>query len=117
VTTYTYPLNRQPVGEISALAVFADSGLTVPATVTDTSGNVYPDGHVPLGPDGQWPLFQSAASVLYTPAPDGVITTLYPTINPANPPAITGSRGANAALANLLMALAAGGIIVDNTTA
>lgn len=34
----------------------------------------------------------------------------------ANPQAVTGSRAGNAALASLLTALAAQGIIVDNTT-
>lgn len=36
---------------------------------------------------------------------------------PVSPPSITGSRGGNAALANLITALATLGLVTDNTTA
>jgi len=36
---------------------------------------------------------------------------------PSTPPAVTGSRGGNAALASLLTTLATLGLITDNTTA
>lgn len=56
-----------------------------------------------------------SASRVYFRANDGGIHTLYPT-SPTTIPTVTGSRGANAALASLLTALAAQGIIVDSSS-
>ena len=41
---------------------------------------------------------------------------VYLAVQPPVPTAITGSKGGNAALANLLTALAAMGLITDSTT-
>jgi hypothetical protein len=42
---------------------------------------------------------------------------VYGTAPPASAPTISGSRGGNAALASLITALAATGLIIDGTTA
>lgn len=120
MTNFTYPQNRTPAGELSALIVFIDSGLTTPAQITDTNGNPLPGGRVTVGADGQWPLFQCTASPLYTEAPDGSVSTLNPTMSVADPVAVTGSRGTATAtvIENLIQALITAGVpIIDQTTA
>ncbi|GGH93769.1 hypothetical protein ACFFGR_09210 [Arthrobacter liuii] len=120
MTNFTYPQNRTPAGELSALIVFVDPGLTTPATLTDTNGNPLPGGRVTVGADGQWPLFQCTAPTLYTEAPDGSVSTLAPALSTADPVAVTGSRGTATAtvVENLIQALIAAGVpILDQTTA
>lgn len=54
--------------------------------------------------DGEWLQLKAA------------IESLQAIYQPATPVVVTGSRGGNAALANVLSAMAAAGLITDSTT-
>lgn len=58
----------------------------------------------------------ASSAVVYTAA-GGVAQEAFFDKAPVAKPAVTGSRGANAALASLLTQLAALGLITDSTTA
>jgi len=114
MANYTYTLPGSTDGFTAVL--YVDPACTVPATVTALNGAPIPDSVVVAGRDGA--SFQSASSPLYTPAADGTATVLNPALNFATPSAVTGAKGANAALGSLITALIAVGIpITDQTTA
>jgi hypothetical protein len=113
----TYPSQRFANGTPWA-NLFTDPGLTRPATITDVTGKPIPQNRL-VASGGSWPVFTYAGSgPLYYRLPDGNVDHLLPSAT-YTATAISGSRGgANAAvLANLLQALAAQGIVIDNTTA
>lgn len=70
-------------------------------------------------------LDRSTKSFVGTSGPDGIVVGknvtskvgFYGVATPVVKPTVTGSRGANAALTSLLVALAAQGLVIDATTA
>ncbi len=110
----------------------ADFGATVAATMTDLSHHIdlYNNQFgfsVTAGtlnyvaPVNGWHVFYAGSTVLaYVTGTGGIGATLglglFGTSPVAIKPTVTGSKGANSALASLITALAAYGLFIDNTT-
>lgn len=112
----TYPNNRAALGQFAVL--FTDAKLTQKAAIFDLSGKPLPGSQI-IAQNGLWQEFTFAGSgALYYRAPDGSIDHLLPAATYAAT-VITGSRGGAtvAVLTSVLAALAAQGVITDNTTA
>jgi hypothetical protein len=109
-----FPLNPDSAALGQAFTVYTDPRCTVKAPVFDTSGRPIPASQITVT-GKQIPQFQSTATVLYARDTAGIVETLYP--HPfASSPAVTGAKGGNAALTSLIAALAAQGIITDQTS-
>lgn len=117
MTTYTYTPGYRVAGVTSVL-VFTDTLLSIPATISDATGLGYPTNQLPLLDDGEIPAFQCTSAPVYFGDPEsGQPVTLSPTETYSAPVPITGSKGANAALASLIAGLIQCGVpIVDQTT-
>lgn len=110
-----------PQGE--TVTIYADNAGTVPASIQDTNG-VAIDPLLEIGPDCLIPEFLGPdnATTLWAKNRAGDLTALYAQtgqflVLSAIPAVVTGSRASGAALTSLLSALAAKGIITNNTTA
>lgn len=104
--------NVPPLGP--SFIVFSDPACRTKAAVFDLFGHPLPGSQV-QAPGGVVTQFQASATVLYARDTAGQVEALYP--HPAaTQPTVTGSKGANAALTSLVQALAALGLIVDQTT-
>lgn len=104
--------NVPPLGP--SFIAFSDPTCRSKAAVFDLFGHPLPGSQV-SAPGGVISQFLSAATVLYARDTAGQVETLYPHVA-ATQPIVTGSKGANAALTSLVQALAAVGLIVDQTT-
>jgi hypothetical protein len=112
-----FPAERFWPARTSSITVFTDPACRVLAQVVTQAGAALPGSKVNIGPDERIPLFQGppGATVLYCRDANGNILALYPHA-PASATAVTGSKGGNAALASLISALAAEGLVIDQTT-
>jgi hypothetical protein len=109
--TYTLPGTTDGITAV----LYVDPDCTVPATLTALNGAPIPGSIVSAGQDGI--SFQSASGVLYRAGEDGVTSRLDPELNFDAPGTVTGSKGANAALASLITQLIAIGLpLVDQTS-
>jgi hypothetical protein len=114
-----FPADRS-AGKQQSATIYLDAGLTRRAPITDANGNTIASAQIAADDDHLWPIFQSAASVVYyRNANTGKVETMRSAgIAAGTTISITGSRGGNAALASLIAGLIAAGVpITDNTSA
>lgn len=113
----TFPATRTPPAHTSGITVYADSACRQVAAITTLTGVPIPGARIDVGTDELLPEFlgPAGATVLYSRTAAGTPFIMHPQ-TAANPPTVTGSKGGNAALASLMTALAAAGIVVDGTT-
>lgn len=110
----TFPSLRDARKQRDAI-IYSDAACTVKATLIADNGSPINNSQIVADERGLWPVFTCSSPRVYFRANDGTIHTLYPS-SPTKIPTVTGSSGANAALASLLTALAAQGIIVDSSS-
>jgi hypothetical protein len=117
VAVSLFPSERSWPSRTSSVVVFTDPACRVPASISAPGGGPLPGSKVDIGPDGRIPLFQGppGATALYCRDANGIVVALYPHPS-ASATAVTGSKGGNSALASLIAALAAEGLIIDQTT-
>ena len=111
----TFPAESGPYGVSGSVPVYTDPACRNQAPIFDGNGAQLRN-NAPILVTGRIAPFQSTASVLYIRYGVGNVITLYPAIVNKTPPTVTGSKGGNAALASLVGALAAAGVIVDTTS-
>jgi hypothetical protein len=115
MTTYTYskPYSH---GDPSGLVVYLDKTLRIPAPVS-VNGVPASGSKIDRDNNGDFPTFTSTIAPLYVRAPNGGSVALQPQLNFASPLNVTGAKGGNVALGNLITALIAAGVpITDSTT-
>lgn len=114
MTMNVFPLNAEPSQFGPSFIVYSDPNCTQRAAVYNMKGQPLPGSQV-TSTGRQYQQFQCTATVLYTRDLSGYVETIYP--HPfASSPVVTGSKGSNAALTSLIAALAAQGLITDQTT-
>lgn len=109
-----FPSNPNVPALGQSFTVYADPACQVKASLFDLNGHPLPGSQATVV-GGLIQPFQSTLTVLYARDMAGQIEALYPHAA-ATKPTVTGSKGANAALTSLVQALAAVGLIVDQTT-
>lgn len=117
MTQLTFPATRTPPAHASGITVFTDSQCRQVASITTLAGIPIPGGRIDVGTDELLPEFMgpAGATVLYAKTASGTPFVMHPAAT-ASVPTITGAKGGNVALANLLTGLAQAGIVVDATT-
>lgn len=109
-----FPSNPSVPALGQSFVAYVDPACRVKASLFDLNGHPLPGAQATVV-GGVIQPFQAAPSVLYARDTAGQIEALYAHAA-ATKPTVTGAKGANAALTSLVQALAALGLIVDQTT-
>lgn len=111
----TFPQDRY-AGRQQSTVVYLEPACKNVAPITDTFGRVIPNGQISAS-NSSWPLFLSAASVLYYRDASNNVVTMLPAVTASVAQIVTGSKATGAAVTSLIAALKALGIpLTDSTT-